>query len=47
MNGTIDHEGPDCGMNRLMVAAFYAFTNPGYNWVYPSLPLIFPSNTSL
>ena len=26
MNGTIDHEGPDCGMNRLMVAAFYAFT---------------------
>ena len=24
-----------------------AFTNPGYNWVYPSLPLIFPSNTSL
>ena len=27
MNGTIDHEGPDCGMNRLMVAAFYAFTH--------------------
>ena len=46
MNGTIDHEGPDCGMNRLMVAAFYAFTNLGGNEVYPSLPLNFPSGTS-